>query len=102
MQTTIGTNLQSHNRCVNNHNAEPTNQPVSKRYGHSILKSAEENYCMGKIQKNPMREDEKQTSNGGERTEHREDMKLGVCECSANSWSQEIVCVRPKPPRACA
>ena len=22
-------------------------------------------------------------------TEHREDMKLGVCECSANSWSKE-------------
>ena len=83
MQTTIGTNLQSHNQCVNNHNAEPTNQPVSKGYGHSILKSAEENYCVGKIKENPVREDEKRTSNGGEITEHREDAKLGVHESSA-------------------
>ena len=40
--------------------------------------------------------------NGGKRTEHRKDVKLGVRECSANSWSQENVCVRPKTPRACA
>ena len=40
----MGTNLQSHDRCMNNHNAEPTNQPVSKGYGDTIYKSAEENH----------------------------------------------------------
>ena len=47
----MGTNLQSHDRCVNNHNAEPMNQPVSKGYGLTIHKSAEENYCVGKSSK---------------------------------------------------
>ena len=51
MQTTMGTNLQCHDRCVNNHNVEPTNQPMSKGYGHTIHKSAEENYCVGKSNK---------------------------------------------------
>ena len=47
----MGTNLQSHNQCVNNHNAEIMNQPVSKGYGLAIHKSAEENYCVGKSSK---------------------------------------------------
>ena len=47
----MGTNLQSHDRCVNNHNAEPMNQPVSEGYSLTIHKSAEENYCVGKSSK---------------------------------------------------
>ena len=47
----MGMNLQSHDWCMNNHNAEPMNQPVSKGYGLTIHKSAEENYCMGKSSK---------------------------------------------------
>ena len=47
----MGMNLQSHDRCVNNHNAEPTTQPVSKGYAHTIHKSTEENYCVGKSSK---------------------------------------------------
>ena len=43
--------LQSHDQCVKNHIAEPTNQPVSKGYGHTIHKSAEENYYVGKSSK---------------------------------------------------
>ena len=62
---------------------------MSKGYGHSIHKSPEENYCVGKIQENPVREGGKQTSNGGERTEHREDTKLGMRESSTT-----IPCVK--------
>ena len=47
----MGTDLQSHDRCVNNHNAEPTNQPVSKGYDLTIHQSIEENYCVGKSSK---------------------------------------------------
>ena len=47
----MGTNLQSHDRCVNHHNAEPTTHPVSKGYGHTIHKSTEENFYVGKSSK---------------------------------------------------
>ena len=47
----MGMNLQSHDRCMNNHNAEPTNQPMSKGYSLTIHKSTKENYCMGKSSK---------------------------------------------------
>ena len=53
MQTTMGMNLQSHDRCMNNHNAEPMNHPMSKGYGHTIHKSAEEKY-VDKNQENPV------------------------------------------------
>ena len=47
----MGANLQSHDWCVSNHNAEPTNQPVSKGYGHTILQFAKGNYCVVKSSK---------------------------------------------------
>ena len=61
MHTTMGTNLQYHDRCMNNHNAESTHQPVSKGYGHTIHKSAEENHG-GKARKIPVRENHEQTN----------------------------------------
>ena len=47
----MGMNLQSHDRCMNNHNAEPMNQHVSKGYGLTIHQSAKENYYVGKSSK---------------------------------------------------
>ena len=55
MQTILGTNLQFPNRCMNIHNAEPTNNPVSKGRSHTIksskilcvkMKNGKESLCM--------------------------------------------------------
>ena len=51
MQTTLGTNLESPDLCMNNHNAEPTYHPMSKGRNHTILRSAGEK-LHGKTQEN--------------------------------------------------
>ena len=46
MQTTLGTNLQSPDPCMDSHNAEPIDQPVSKGRNHTILISVGENHVV--------------------------------------------------------
>ena len=74
---------------MNNHNAEPTIQPVSKGRSHTILKSMEEKIAWVKPRKFLCVKTMSRQLEVREGEQLQGGREIAVRGCSANSWSPE-------------